>query len=103
MELNVSERIILLDILPREGNVATLRIVSELRNALSFSEEENKSLSIKVDPKTNGVNWNTGADIPTEIEIGETAMGIINQSFKDRDKAGKIQAAWLPTYEKFVE
>jgi hypothetical protein len=47
MKLSVVERLKVLEILPRAGNVATMRIVAELRKALSFKEDEHIEFGIE--------------------------------------------------------
>ena len=42
--LSVKGRLMLLGILPAEGDLTTIRIVRELREGLSFSETEHKQL-----------------------------------------------------------
>ena len=40
MKLNLNERFAVLQIIPQEGNFATLRVVRKLQEDLSFSEED---------------------------------------------------------------
>src|SRR5207247_9230228 len=59
MEFSVQERLILLSILPAEGDLTTLRIVRGLREQLSFSEEEHALL--KFNQAENRVAWDAEA------------------------------------------
>lgn len=43
MELTILERIKLLEVLPKEGDLLTLKILRKLRESLSFSEDELKT------------------------------------------------------------
>lgn len=45
MELSIMERIKLLEVLPQQGDLLTLKILRKLRESLSFSEEELKTFS----------------------------------------------------------
>lgn len=47
MELTITERLKLAEILPTRENILTLKIVRKLREALSFSEEELKSMGVR--------------------------------------------------------
>lgn len=47
MKLNIWERLKLLEILPNEGNRLNLKIMRKLRESLSFSEEELKSIPVQ--------------------------------------------------------
>ena len=47
MEFTVEERLALLNLLPPEGSLLTMKIVHELRLALSFSDEELEALQFQ--------------------------------------------------------
>lgn len=100
MELGIMERIQLLNILPAEGNVVTLRIVQKLRTELGFTETEIKEHEIKTE--NDQVKWKT-ADYKVDISIGEKAMDIIKEAFRKLDREGKMQASILPLYDTFME
>jgi len=55
LKLNTAQRLVLLDVLPKEGNYTTLKIVRKLKESLSFSEEEHKRLKFVQDG--DGVRW----------------------------------------------
>ena len=100
MELNVFERIILLNVLPREGNFATLKILRQLRENLSFDEAENKALAFR---EENGrVQWKSDGDKPKEVEIGEKATDIVVETLKELDKQRKLTDEHFSLYEKFI-
>ena len=115
MELAILERIMLLNILPVEGDVVTVRLLKKLREELGFTEDEIKTHKIKSggekykDKKTgeekivppNSVNWEeTG--YKTEISIGEKATDIIKDAFKKLDREKKLREEMLPLYETFM-
>lgn len=100
MELKAMDRLILLSVLPREGDFTTLRIVQDLRMALSFSEEENKKLQFHRDG--DRMVWSIEADASRDIPIGEKAHDIIVDSFKRLDSAKKLQVEQMEMYERFV-
>lgn len=101
MELGVFDRLILLNILPKEGNFTTLKIVRKLREDLSFSEEEHKELEFKFE-KDGRVQWKQEADKPKEIEIGEKATDIIVDVLKKLNNDKKLKDEHYNLYEKFV-
>lgn len=102
MLLNTFERLILLNILPREGDFTTLKIVRKMREDLSFTEEEHKDLSITVDDKGQ-VKWKTEADKAIPITIGEKATDIIVTVLKKLNDEKKLTEQHYTLYEKFVE
>uniref|UniRef100_A0A6M3KQS2 Uncharacterized protein n=1 Tax=viral metagenome TaxID=1070528 RepID=A0A6M3KQS2_9ZZZZ len=103
MELKVYERLVLLAILPKEGNFITLKVVRQLREALSFTEEEIKVLNFVQDVEKEKVTWNQAADKPIEIKIGEKATEIVVEALKKLDKEQKLTEQHFGLYEKFVE
>jgi hypothetical protein len=101
MKLDVFGRITLLNILPREGNFSTLKILRDLKEDLSFDEAENKALQFKF--HENGrVDWITEADKEKDINIGEKANDIIVDALKLLDKKKKLTEDHFSLYERFV-
>ncbi len=61
--LNILERLKLLEILPSEGNYATLKIMRKLRETLSLSEEEFKKVTIQYEYSCPQVIKNNSGDV----------------------------------------
>ena len=108
MKLTILERITLAQVLPRESNYVTLKIINELRMELGFSEKEIKTYGIKEVPGIDGqegqIKWNDKySKLATkEVAIGVVAREVICESFKRLDKAKKINAQNSTLYEKFM-
>lgn len=100
MKLSIPERLVLLKVLPQEGNFATLKVLSNLRLALSFSEDEIKEWGIKVDFEKGQTSWATNGE--AEIPIGETATGVIVDALRGLDKQRKLTFEDVSVYEKFI-
>ena len=100
MILTVHDRILLLKVLPKEGNYANMKILSELCLNLSYSEDEQKEWGIDVNMETNEVSWDENGE--KDIPIGETATGIIVDELRKLDSQNKITERVLPIYEKFI-
>jgi hypothetical protein len=100
MQLTILERILALNVLPKEGDITTLRIIRDLQRDLSFTEEEHKEFQFKFDG--GNIQWKEGAP-PKEIEIGEKAREIIGSALKAIDKDKKLTMEHLSLYEKFVD
>lgn len=101
MELTVFERILLLNILPQEGDITTLRIIHQLREDLSFSEDEHKTLEIRTE--ADRVFWKTEAAQPKEVAIGDKARSIIRESLEALNAQKRLREEHIGLYEKFVE
>ncbi|HUW11155.1 MAG TPA: hypothetical protein VM537_15605 [Anaerolineae bacterium] len=98
-DLGVRERLVLLGILPAEGSLATIRIVRELREALSFSEAEHEDLQMKqVD---NQIRWEEGAVPDKKLDIGPKAAEVIRAAIKKLDDEKKLTADHLDLCDLF--
>lgn len=100
MNLNTKERLILVATLPKEGDFTTLKIVRQLREDLSFSEDEHARLHFVNTPE--GVQWQQGGDQPREFAIGAKAKEIIVAALQQLNDAKRLTADHLSLYEKFV-
>lgn len=100
MQLGVGDRIVLLSLLPAEGDLSTVRIVHDLKQDLSFSEEEHKALQIKVEG--DKITWG-GGDGVKEISIGPRAHTLIAETLENLDGEKKITEDHLGLWEKFVD
>lgn len=104
MRLNIKERLLLLNILPKETNFITLKIVKNLQEALSFTEEEIKNFDLR-NEEFNGqvlTKWNAEIDTNTDITIGEKANEIITISLKKLDEEKKLTMDFIDLFEKFT-
>lgn len=100
MQLNVLERVLLLNIIPVEGDITTVRIVRKLREALSFSEAEHEEL--KLTQEGDRLSWAPN-DLLKEVEIGPKAMAVIAKVLRRLSNEGKLPETYLDVYDKFVE
>ena len=100
MDLSVLERLVILKVLPKEGNYATLKILTNLRLSLSFTEEEIATWEIVSDPSTGQTSWRENG--VAEIPIGEKATDIIVAAFQKLDREKKLSLEDMDAYEKFI-
>lgn len=100
MPTTILNRILLLNILPAAGDVTTVRIVRNLREDLSFSEQEHTDFQlVQSDGK---ITWNSDATTTKDIEIGPKARGVITKALKDLSDSQKLTPQYLDLYEQFV-
>jgi hypothetical protein len=98
LELTVSERLVLIQILPQEGDFATLRVVRDLRSALSFSEAELAALKFR----TEGENLHWEPQPAADIDIGPRALVLIADTLKDLNTKKKLRLDQVDLYERFT-
>ena len=101
MKLEVLERILLLNLLPKEGDFITLKVIRDLQNALSFSEKEIKDLVLET--KEGRVTWKPDKAVEKEIEIGEKATDVIVGALKKLNDDKKLTQEFFSIYEKFIK
>ena len=100
MELGINERIALLQILPKEGDYLTYKILQDLKNELSFTEKEIDDWKIVI--SDNRMTWDVKKERKKKVNIGEKATEVIREAFKKLDKEKKINSSNIALYEKFV-
>jgi hypothetical protein len=100
MELTVMDRLLLLNILPTEGDITTIRIVTQLRGDLSFSEQEHEDF--KILNEEGQIKWDKTTELPKEVEIGTKANKIIVKALKKINDDGKLTAQFIALYDKFI-
>lgn len=99
MTLTIKERLLLLTVLPREGDITTLRILQALKVALSFSEEDHATLGIEKTPE--GFRWDPLARQETEVEIGPKAASIIADTLKRLSDKKVLTEDFLSLWDRF--
>lgn len=100
MTLTIKERLILLNALPREGDITSLRIVRQLRESLSFSEGDHERLGIKIG-EGGQISWRDDIPQESEVEVGRKAADLIETTLRDLDKQKKLTEDYLTLWDKF--
>lgn len=99
--LTIKERLQLLEILPAQGDVTTLRIVRSLREELSFSEDEHKTIGFR--QEGNQILWNQDSSLIKDVPMGAKAKEVISTSLKKLNEEKQLPMDYLDLYERFVE
>ena len=97
--LSVKARLVLLGILPPEGNLTTIRIVRELREGLSFSEGEHKDLQMVQEGQQ--LRWEEGAVPDKVLDIGAKGQEVIREAIKKLDDDKKLVPDHLELVDLF--
>lgn len=99
-ELTVLERLRLLEILPNQGNILTLRILNDLKNKVAFSESDLEKYELKQDG--NNVTWNREKE-PAGIDFSIKEIEIIRTALEQLNKNERLTNDHIGLWEKFVE
>ena len=103
MKLNVLERLLLLGLLPAEGDLTTIRIVRTLREELSFNEGDHAKLNFRtivVDDKPN-LQWDDGVVDDKEFEFGAKTQGFIVDALNKLQESEKVTEQHISLFDKF--
>ncbi len=102
MILNILDRLQLLNgIMPKEGNIVTLRVILEAKQALGLTSEEIEGWGVK--DSESGVVWDVSKDTDRDIEISPVAASLIRTSLKELDGSERLTPAHVSLWERFVE
>jgi hypothetical protein len=100
--LSVAERLALLTLLPEKGSIITMRVISELRQELAFTEKEMQSWELKQLP--NGeVKWSKEKATNKRVEMGNVARDIIKAELRKRDESQTLRETDVAIWDRFVE
>ena len=101
MILTVSDRFALLNLLPQQGDFTTLKMVRELREDLSFSEEENEALKF-VATEEGRVTWAVAGEPNKDFDFSPLQNKLICEALDKADKGKKLSLENLSLYERFM-
>jgi len=100
LELSIIERIVLMGILPKEGNFKTMRQLRVLREEIGFSDEETARIKLR---EENGlVRWDPKETADKMVEMGLNMREALNGILVKLDKEGKLLENMVTLYEKIV-
>jgi hypothetical protein len=97
VDFNIGERLMLMGLLPKEGNVLTIKVVRELRQALEFDSFELESAGITI----NGTRFEWKKDFVKYVDVSAVAKDVIVKALKELDKSGKVNEAQIVLFDKF--
>ena len=101
--LTILDRITLVDILPTQGNYANMKLVREMKERLSFNEEDHDAFGIKILNNNGSITttWNLDLDTGVDFEIGSRIEVMIKDELNTLNADSKLTDAQCILYEKF--
>lgn len=100
MELSVLDRVMLLHLMPRQGSLATMRVVQKVGNDLRFSPKEIKDWDIK--SSGSQLTWGT-QETKKNITFSKVATEIIVAELKGLDEKEELTAQHLDLHDRFIK
>lgn len=108
MELSVLERMVLFGVIPKEGDIFTMKQVRKLREEIAFSDDEREVLNFRPvvgdDGKpTGGLRWEEDQDPNKPVKFGPKMFVIVADALRKLNQEKKLTPQHVDLYEKFVE
>lgn len=103
VKLNLYERVVAMNLLPKEGSFVTLKIIRDLQMELAPTEEEAKLAGLDDKVPGGGVramDWFVVKE--KEIVFGDIAKGLIVDALKKLNETEKLTNDHFTLYEKFI-
>ena len=99
MEMGVMDRLILLNTLPKQGDIVTVRVVRELREKLELAADEIAALGLKPGDPINSKTLEAAEK--KELEFGKVEQGIIKNALGNLDKEKKLTEEHISLWDMF--
>lgn len=99
MQLNISERLTLVNVLPEKGNFETMKVIEALKDVLYPSEEESKKFQIVTEG--NSVSWNAEGAKEVDIKISKAQKELLADCLLKLDEKEELTFAHYSVYKKF--
>jgi predicted transcriptional regulator len=105
MKLNITERISLFDLLPKEGHFADLITLRKAREIFALTEQEIIDLQYREEETQNGrmayFDVNKAAE-EKDLPVDEWTTRTIQKALAKIEKDGKLSEKLMSLYMKFV-
>lgn len=106
MLLAIQERVMLDNVLPKEGTYLTMILVEELRKCLrltpsEIADWEVEEVTDESGRKTGAIRWNGSKVEEIDVDINEAATKIVRDALLALSKAEKVTIELLSLCRKF--
>jgi len=102
-KLNVIERLMCLNLMPRQETYANMLLLQESKRDIGFDRKEHDELELE-DLPNGGVKWNPEKGIKEkEIEIINFTLDKIKENLKKLNNDGKLEEAHMSLYKKLIK
>ena len=102
VKLSVAERALIPNLLPKEENIFTLRIIQKFKKAIGFEASELELIQF-TDLGNGTAQWDATKDPMKEVEMGELVEELLVAELKRLEGAKKLTEGHLSLFEKLVE
>ena len=101
INLNIPERLHLLQVLPEKGNYVTIKILNDLRMKIALTSDEVTEYNIK---ESNGsITWDETGLKEIEMTFEDAQFDLIKTTVKDLDEKKDLQFSFADLYAKILD
>jgi hypothetical protein len=90
--------VLLLGLLPEQGNILMLRVVREARQLLEFRAEELRDFELS--QEAGMIRWDSSKAKEVDIPLSAAALGLIREKLQEMDRGNTLTSNHLPLWEK---
>jgi len=102
-ELTLSERLQVLEVLPREGNIIQLRLIHDLKMKLSPTAQEIKDFKMTM-PEPGKVQFSAEANrLPSTMKFRPAELELIKKQLTDLSNQNKLSVDMIGIYDIFFK
>ena len=101
MKLTINNRILILNLLPKQGDITMLKQLRTMKEDLSFTDKEKEDWKLDFDAMNGMVRWDEKKVKDTYIEVSERMQKLIATELKKLNKAHKLEDPHLDLWDKF--
>ena len=103
ISFKLSERIGLLGVLERQGNLSTLRLLNEVFDVLPLDSDEQKSIVRESDPDIVDSKKLEDNDVERQFDISEHALTMIKDRLKKLEDDSELPIGLLSVWDKLFD
>jgi len=86
--MKIKDRIVILNILPQQGNFTTLTVKHDLVEKIKITQEEIKDL--EMGEESGMIKWNVDKDIDKEFDLTDLEKKLIKDTLKELDEKKQL-------------
>ena len=100
--MKIKDRLMVMSILPQQGNFVTIQLVAELKRKVSLSPKEIEQVGIKTDPATGNLAWDDTKDKDKDFSFHESERALIQKALVELEEQNKLTPDHIDIYKQFV-
>lgn len=102
MKLKIDDRLVIVNILPKEGDITKVRAVKELIGKVGLTAKELKNWKVIAKPGGQ-IEWDATKAKEVDIPISEYDKKLIADTFKEVSKNNKLTVGQIKLYDAFCK